>query len=381
LLIWRFKNEFVVVKLVSFFLFSLLSLSCFGQKFQQFLPTTITAKSKVGFLIAHRANMAHLPQKNVGAIELDFSQQDRSATTWARTYKQPVKGVSFMYQNFGNPNALGHGYSIFAHTSFPLVQRARFGFLDFRLGSGIAYVTKRYDAQLNPKNNAIGSHVNGFVNLQFNWMKHFEFWHIGAGIEFTHYSNASIRTPNLGLNIPSLNFNLGYSIQRRQLYSPNRKKDDPSNYDATMVDDIHVSILGGVKQNVITQSEPVYRGIIGIQGMYSKRISRKWKLDFALDLTYNDANKHFHDDSLYTFGQTFQAGGYFGGSIHFYNTEFIVGIGVYAYNQINPWGWVYNRLGFRYHFGEKITAQVAIKAHLGIADYLEFGIGYRLWDK
>jgi Lipid A 3-O-deacylase (PagL) len=369
------------VKLLSIFLLVLISFGSFGQKFQQFKPNTITLKSKGGFLIAHRANMAHLPEKNVGSFELDFSKQDKSLTRWSRLYKNPLLGVSLMYQNFGNPTVVGQGFSLFGHTSFPLVQRQKFGFLDFRLGSGVGYVTRRYDAQLNPKNNAIGSHLNGFVNLQFNWMKHFDKWHIGAGLEFTHYSNASIRTPNLGLNIPSLNFNVGCSLAKRTFYSANRQKDDPSNYEEIMRDDIHLSLLGGVKQNVITQSEPVYRGIFALQGMYSKVIGQRWKLDFALDVTYNNANKYFHDDTTYTFGQTLQLGGYVGGSIHFYNTEFIVGLGVYAYNHINPWGWVYNRLGFRYHFGDKITATVAIKAHLGIADYLEFGVGYKLWNK
>ena len=344
------------------------------------MPSNITAKSKIGFLIAHRANMAHLPQKNVGSFELDFSQQDLSGTNWSRLYKSPMRGISLMYQNFGNPEVVGHGYAIFAHTSFPIIQKPKFGYLDFRLGSGLGFVTKRYDAQLNPKNNAIGSHLNGFVNLQFNWAKHFKYWHIGAGLEFSHYSNASAKTPNLGLNIPSLNFNLGYSIAQRRLHTENRMKDTPSNYVETMVDNIHIFLLGGVKQNVITQEEPVYRGIIGVQGMFSKRIGSRWKLDFALDLTYNHANKYIHDNVSYSFGEVVQLGGYLGGSLHFYKTEFIVGVGAYAYNQVNPWGWVYNRLGFRYHFTEKIAGTIAIKAHLGIADYLEFGVGYKLWN-
>jgi len=149
-------------------------MSTYGQRFQQYYPTSISLKSKVGFLIAHRAKMEHLPQKNNVGFELAFAQQDNSHTQWDQSYKHPQRGFSVMFQDFGNKDVLGQGYSLFAHTSFPIIQKQGFGFLDFRLGTGFAYVTKRYDVDLNPKNNAIGSHLNGFVNLQFNYNKHFK---------------------------------------------------------------------------------------------------------------------------------------------------------------------------------------------------------------
>jgi hypothetical protein len=132
---------------------------------------------------------------------------------------------------------------------------------------------------------------------------------------------------------------------------------------------------------VAKQLTPKSRPIVGLTGMYSKRISRKWKLDFALDLLYNDANRHYYDTSTYSIGETIQVGGYFGGSIHFYKAEFNVGLGVYAVALVKPFGLFYNRLGFRYHFTPKLIGTIAIKAHWGIADFLEIGLGYKLWNK
>lgn len=359
----------------------MLHLSLFGQRFQQFIPTTISLQSKIGTLIAHRASMAHLPDQNPLAFELELSQQDASNTRWSSIYKNPMRGFSFAYQDFGNDAVLGQGYSASLHTAFPIVQHPQLGFVDFRLNTGVGWVTKKYDAQLNPKNNAIGSLLNGYVNLMFRWQKYFKHWNIGGGIEFTHFSNASMKPPNLGLNIPSLFIQAGYNIQPRERFTANRRIEDHSNYHERMIDEIYVIINGGLKQNVASFSDPVFRPVIGIQGLYSKPIGERWKLDLGVDFSYNDANRHFEDTSVYTIGETFQLGFYAGASIQFYKTEFLVGIGVYAINQINPWGYVYDRLGFRYHFTNKLVGGVAIKAHYAIADFLEFSVGYRFWKK
>ena len=356
-------------------------MSTYGQRFQQYYSTSISLKSKVGFLIAHRTSMAHLPKKNNVAFELEFSQQDKSNTQWDRSYKHPQRGISFMFQDFGNAEVLGQGYSIFAHTSFPIIQKAKFGFLDFRLGTGLAVVTKPYDIVTNPKNNAIGSHVNGFVNLQFNYNKHFEWWHIGAGIEFSHYSNAATKVPNLGLNVPSLNFNVGYDIHRREVYAANRRKTETSNHAVMMKDDFHIYGVFSSKQNPAKQFKPKSRPVMGVTAYYSKGLGQRWKLDAAVDVFYNGGNRHYIDTSVYSIGETLQLGVYFGGSIHFYKAEFIVGVGAYVYSPVMPFSRIYNRLGFRYHFTDNIMGTVAIKAHFGIADYLEVGLGYKLWKK
>jgi hypothetical protein len=369
------------VKLSSFFLLMMLSMSAYGQRFQQYYPTSISLKSKVGFLIAHRANMAHLPERNNVGFELEFAQQDKSNTQWDQSYKHPQRGFSLMYQDFGNKEILGHGYSIFGHTSFPIIQKEKFGFLDFRLGTGFAYVTKPYDLITNPKNIAIGSHLNGFVNLQFNYNKHFKYWHIGAGIEFSHYSNAATKDPNLGLNIPSLNFNLGYDIKSREVYGASKRKTEDSNHDEMMKDDFHIYGVFSSKQNQPRHFKATSRPVLGLTAYYSKALGERWKLDAGLDVFYNGGNRHYIDTMVYSISETLQLGVYLGGSIHFYKAEFIIGIGTYLISHVTPFGRIYNRLGFRYHFTDNIMGTVAIKAHFGIADYLEVGLGYKLWNK
>jgi len=328
--------------------------------------------------------MLHLVEKNTSTFELEFTQQDTKTGYWDSAYKHPLRGFSLSYQDFGNKVALGQGYTAFAHTTFPIYQGEKFGFFDFRIGTGLAYVTKKYDVETNLKNNAIGSHWNGYVNLQFNWNKHYKNWHYGFGIEFGHYSNAAMKVPNLGLNVPSISLNLGYNIKERIVWEDNTKdqnEDEIIDKKAKLKDAFDLYVVGGVKQNVAKQYEPVFRPVIGLHGLYSKGLGSRWKLDIAADVIYNDANRHRFDTSTYSIGETFQFGTYVGGSIHAYKAEFTVGVGIYVWSPLKPFGLVYNRLGFRYHFTDKISGILGIKAHLGIADYLEFGIGYNFWKK
>jgi hypothetical protein len=305
--------------------------------------------------------MIHLPKKNTVGFELNFSQHDHSSTKWTKIYKGAVRGVSLKFQDFGNPEVLGQAYTIFGHTSFPIIQGPKFGFLDFRLGTGFSYLTKRFDPQTNPKNNAIGSHLNGYVSLMFNWNKHFRWWHVGAGIEFSHYSNSAMKAPNLGLNVPSFNVNLGWNIEERMAYEK-KEGDEESNYDDVMKDAVHLVAFLSAKQNVIRYNEPVSRPVLALQGLYDLPISKRWKFNASLDLMYNGANRHYYDTSAFTIPETIQMGVFAGASIHFYKAEFATGMGYYFYSPFKPFGAFYHRLGFRYHFTKQFMVIVGIKS-------------------
>ena len=323
--------------------------------------------------------MSHLPDENNFAFELEFQQQDTARTGFAQVYRNPFKGISLTYQNFGNPDVLGSAVTIFAHNTLPIAVGEMLGTLYARVGTGLSYINKRYEVDTNPKNNAIGSYFNGYVNLQLRWRKYFDQWHIGAGIEFAHYSNAAMKVPNLGLNTPMISAEVGYDLH------PVRHSDKLESlrtdffYKDRMADELRLFFIGSSKQNPIKFHEPKNRAVLALQMLYSKGVGKRWKVDAGIDLIYNDANRHYLDTSAYTIGETFQLGVFLGASLHVYRAEFITGLGYYVYSPVHPFGRIYNRLGFRYHFSSKLSGMVGIKAHLGIADYLEFGLAYQLW--
>ncbi|MEZ4923212.1 MAG: acyloxyacyl hydrolase [Crocinitomicaceae bacterium] len=371
------------MKHIAVIFFVVIQIAGYAQFVDRFKPTQITATTNLGFVIAHHSNMIHLLQRDAHGIELNFSQQDRKQTAWSTLYRGAVRGLSFKFHDFGNPKELGYAYTMFGHTSFPLYQGPKFGFLDFRIGTGLAYLTRKFDPETNPKNNAIGSYLNGFVNLMFNYNKHFRWWHFGFGLEFSHYSNCATKVPNLGLNVPSLNVNLGFNLEQRTAIDKKEinENTEASNYDDVMSDGIYLIGFLTAKQNVIKQKEAITRPVMAIQGLYDLKMGSRWKLNVAMDIIYNDANRHYYDTSTYTIGQTIQLGAFVGAGIHFYKAEFTAGMGVYYWSPVRPFGMFYHRLGFRYHFTNNLVGTIGIKSHFAIADYLELGIGYRLWNR
>jgi hypothetical protein len=339
-------------------------------------PLSISILPKTGFLIAHRPNMSHLVKDRNTAFEIEFCQQDNRRNYTANEYRFPSRGFSLQYHDYGYKEVLGSSYAALQFTKFNLIQKPKFGFLDFRIGSGIAYITKDYDVVTNPKNNAIGSNLNAFVNMQLVYTKYWNHFLIGAGLEMSHYSNAAISAPNLGLNTPMAFVKIGYAISTRTIFIAD------TNPQIEIIPRVEnkflIHLIGSTKQNLPGYNINKHLPIIAVQAMYRKSLNFKWDFETGFDLIYNEANRQKYDDRTYTFGETVQFGVFAGAAANFYKSQIFIGLGGYLYNKINPAGWIYNRIGYRYNFSNHFNAMVAIKANIGIADYLEFGIGYRL---
>ena len=319
--------------------------------------------------------MSHLVKDRNTAFEIDFCQQDNRRNFTTNAFRFPSRGFSIQYQDYGYKDVLGTSIAVLQFTKFNLIQKKKFGFLDFRIGAGVAYVTKKYDVVSNPKNNAIGSHWNSFVNFQFVYARYWNHFLLGAGIEISHYSNCSIKAPNLGLNTPMCFLKMGYAFRGREVFKPDTN---------TVVDILQrpgnrfqFHAIGSVKQNLPGYYPSEYLPVVALQGLYRQRLGVKWDLEAGIDLIYNQANRVKYDDQAFTFAETIQAGVYIGVAANFYKSQIYFGLAGYFYNKINPAGWVYNRIGYRYNFNAHWNFMVGIKANIGIADYLELGIGYR----
>lgn len=332
-------------------------------------------KSRGGYLIAHRAVMSHLVQQNNFGFEIEIQKQ-RIGDQW-KLFKNPQTGISFLFQDFGYRDVLGQAFGVYQHYSQPLIASEK-DWLDLKFGSGLAIINRKYDAIDNPKNNAISSYLNAMVDIQLSWEHHFGKWHLGAGIGITHYSNAAIVRPNLGLNTPYLDLTVGYNLGER-LRSKKLEKEEVAEYDPLKTT-IGLSLIGSVKQNKAGANLPKPYGIVGLRPYVSFGLGPRMKWDSGLDITYNEANRHIDDGPTPSAGSNLQAGVFVGPVFRMNRTEVYIHFGAYFLNQLNVAGWIYNRIGYRYLFSSKWYGLVNIKAHFGKADYIELGIGYRLWD-
>lgn len=339
-------------------------------------PFSIGLQYKNGFLWAHRETMHHLVEGRNHVIELELSRQDTSGTPSSDLYQYPIKGSSLIFHDYGYRPVLGVSATYSRFTKFPIYQSKKWGFVDFRLGQGISYITEKYDDFENKKNIAIGSHINGFVNLQFSWMKQFDHFYLGAGVDFSHISNARLKTPNQGLNTLTAFATAGYNISPRKVYEKPKYQGDLS--DVRTFNKWHFHFIFGLKQNLPDHFDARNFGVAALQGLYRKNVSLLWDFEAGIDIVYNEANRWYKEIEPVPAYQALLVGGYSGMALSFYRSQIYFGLGVYGLNMINPDGWVYNRVGIRLLSNEKWNFSIGIKAHVGVADYLEWGLGYRL---
>jgi len=111
-----------------------------------------------GFLANHHLFMkifnSHFP-----AFELNLGKETFGEQRWQWMYGYPIIGVSYWYSHLGNSPLLGSSHAVFPYVNYPLVRNLKHEF-NFRLGLGLAYLTKKFDRLDNYKYLAIGSHIN-----------------------------------------------------------------------------------------------------------------------------------------------------------------------------------------------------------------------------
>jgi hypothetical protein len=137
------------------------------------------------------------------AIEVNFIQQTFGREQWHQQRHFPIIGAGITYTDYGVDSIYGKCISMYPNLQVPLL-KSKYLEWTCRVGFGLGYVTKHYERApiWDTLNNAIGSHGNNYTilatDLRFRINEH---WDVQAGGNFSHISNASFRTPNLGINL------------------------------------------------------------------------------------------------------------------------------------------------------------------------------------
>lgn len=325
-------------------------------------------RPKVGYLLPHRSVMTHLLTGHSFGGELSLVKQTSGRQEWEQVYGKPRYGVSLYFSDFGNKEVLGQSYGSFGFVELPMATYKSWS-LNAKLTAGIGVVTKTFDLEDNPKNNAIGSHLNALVIIGVNLNKYFKQSTLSVGIDMTHLSNGATVLPNLGINVPYLS--LGYTRYFRPLVMEEKTSEEPKSF---IRHAFITSALFSVKQIYPTGGRHYLVG--SVSAIYHHQFTRKAAMDLSIDFISNQSHA---DESTEVVNQwdIFQLGLYAGFVLPVNQFDYILGMGYYVKNSINPNGPVYHRFGFRYHLNEKVMLNLSIKSHWGKADYFEYGIAYR----
>jgi hypothetical protein len=301
-------------------------------------------------------------------------------------YNYPLIGVSYWYSNLGRTKPLGSAHAIFPFINFPLLKSKDIN-IYFRLGVGLGYLTQKYDRYKNYENLAIGSHVNGAVNLLFEVrFKLSRQLTASGGVSWMHFSNGAIKQPNYGLNMPGANIAFAYRLSHENPYLKKKLMPElyPFEFDGKRYLQLDINTTFGIKDLQATLGGGNRYGVAEIFSNLMWPVSYKSRLGFGVDLSYDGADgkqleirgvEYKHQINLVKTGIT---GSY---ELAFSRMAIMLNLGVRLTGADKRDGYVYEKLALRFGFSENLFGSLNLKAYYGKADYITFGVGYRLQFK
>jgi hypothetical protein len=356
-------------------MFCLINLSLSAQE-TVFDQWNVSAHFHRGFILPHHSSIKYYIEDFVTGYEARFYKDNTKEDIYDQYFRYPHTGFAFYHSNLGNEQIYGNITGLYGYLDVPFFKKiARFN-LNYMIGLGLSYINKTFDVNKNISNTAIGTHNNVFIRFNTNASyKISPQLKLIADLNFSHASNGKLGTPNQGLNILTTSAGFSYSFNNHKQPKLNKMSHSTSpkwHYyiqfggGAKIPDDFHdkyyfASTIHTAVKRELTINRRLGGGIDvfydGSKGLLMRRdgLEPSGKKDFwALGL-------HADHDLVYKkLSMTVQAGYYiWAGYLEFKRSYF--------------------RVGFTYDVAPRWHVGVFVKSHYAIADYVEWGIGYKLF--
>ncbi len=185
-------------------------------------PSQVGVSVHKGFIIPHAADLKAISQSRPVAIEMTYSKMPHNRAAYEQCNCFARVGVYANYFAFNNPIELGRTYGAGGYIE-PLIRYRKPLYFSIRATGGLAYLTRIYDAQTNPRNTFFGSPVSGLLALSVG--AHYRITttlHLMATVRYNHISNGGIRQPNRGMNFPTAGFGVSYTAHPTPFPNPAR---------------------------------------------------------------------------------------------------------------------------------------------------------------
>ena len=325
----------------------------------------IEACYRLGSLIAHREDMAHLPKGKSSSFEINYFFRRKKKSSDIHE-----SGISLTYGSLANKAILGDFFGLSTFYKLPIFSSDKQEF-NFRVGAGLGYVTKIFNIENNQKNSAISSYLNALIDFSFNHSisisNRYDFFY---GLAFKHLSNGATRVPNLGLNYPELKFGLNFNSSNINFSSEKDQTFRLKNSIAFVAGSFFKQIIENYGVNY-----PVYYGTVFSQFGLKKKLS----FELGVDAMYNSSLIYLfytNKNQIVANNDAFQIGAYVGGNAHIDKLQLLIGMGGYIFDRYRLNGSIYHKLSLRYNPISNFLFGIGIKSHWLNADYFEVVGGF-----
>tara|TARA_R110000868_G_scaffold303534_2_gene564033 strand:- start:12526 stop:13179 length:654 start_codon:yes stop_codon:yes gene_type:complete len=216
----------------------------------------------------------------------------------------------------------------------------------------------------------------------FNFHKENIFKGVGlkAGIALVHYSNANVTAPNTSTNTMALNVGVTYDLdgglEREYVRTEKLKITEPIRF--------NLSFRTGINESDVVDSGQYAFYIFS--GYADKRFTRRSALQFGADVYFSNFLKEliryqsvaFPEYGVQPDDDYKRVGLFLGHELFINKMSVITQLGYYVYYPFDFEGRVYNRIGLKRYFSDKVYGAVTLKSHGAKAEAVEFGVGVRL---
>lgn len=337
-----------------------------------------------GFILKHTNRITTPINESSQAVEISYTRSLFGKKYFEQKFNYPYIGGSLIFAKFGNNEYFGNAIGAIPHITF-WIKRSKILDAYFRMGIGLAYLTKPYDYFTNPINNVIGSNINNVTQLRWgvNW-KITERSNINTAFNFTHFSNGHSQNPNLGINFLGLsvgyrlNFGVGKHIYQRDTTPKLLKK----NY-----------FVIGTGFGFLEKGRAAYGPTFNSYSaffQYNRATGKTNHLITGLNFEYNDM---FYKETMYrennesnisnrTINST-TVSILLGDEILLHRVGFMMQIGIYVFTPYISENFMFQKIGLNYYFPEfkktnlSLFVGTNVKIHLTVAESFECRTGVR----
>ena len=337
-----------------------------------------------GFLMPHHEDMQQM-YAHIQGVQLQYLSTD---LTWENNKKFKTGSIKYA-QRLGfvfSAIDLGTNISGKAFSGGLLISTDLMGNkgnkIDWRsslkLALGLGYLTQKYDAITNSENRAIGSHINGYMQLGLSIEKNI-YKNSMMFLEFglAHFSNACWKFPNLGVNLPYFQVGIGYPLNSCPSIKNLDKQKQLNQQLAFLPWRKSVSIRLGKKEIDLDDDREFINGVLefALENWISKKSNFRYAISYFHDRTYQF--KKFDKMPNYSFAGTSEITVSAGYETRFGKFGIITDFGIYLYKpDFKKKTAYFEGIGCSYAINSNYKAVVRLKANKTIADFAEFGLTY-----
>jgi len=335
--------------------------------------TSFVSRLHYGFILNHHPEMAYFTDRHIAPFEFSINKQTKGVKPWHYYYNYPTSGVTFFSTSFAGSEILGNVIAVYPYLSLPLADIGNKMKLNLDIGAGPAYFTKKFHRYENVKNLAVGSGLNAIISIKSDAeIRISEFVNLNIGAGLTHFSNGAVKTPNLGINIFTVNTGVSYYPWGRIHAKDTIKSDDNKQMYYSLW------LAGAIKETYPVYGPKFFAGTISCDALYT--LGHKSRAGVGLDLFWDETDiKYFNDHEMYYSGKlsALKTGLSLVHELRLSKLSFLQYMGLYIHAKNKTGGPFYHRLALRYFVYNGFYANLSLKTHWGKADYTEWGIGYR----